>query len=313
MSGKSGTVEQLEVGEDESGARLDRFLTSRYPEWSRTRLQGLVDGGGVLVNGQRVSSHLKLRLRQRVQISWPEARRSKVSEPRPIPFPILFEDDSLLVANKPAGLVVHPAGGHHDGNTLVEILAFKVMEALWLDDVRPGLVHRLDRDTSGVILIAKTPQVQTDLSKQFSNRKVKKTYQALVSGVMPRLEGSLECHLARDPRQRQRYAVSDTGRWALTKFKVVEKLNGATRVELYPFTGRTHQLRVQLASYGHHILGDHVYGDDKAKLLFPFVLRHLLHASQIQFQHPVSKEVMTVSAPLPDDFQNALKLIRLNK
>lgn len=291
--------------------RLDRYLAEQYPSWSRTRLQRLIASGGVLVDGATGSSNTKLKTGQTITLSWPEPRKKEtVKRPKStIKLPVLFEDKDLIVVNKPAGLVVHPAVGHFDGNTLVEILEPKFADGAWPDDVRPGLVHRLDRDTSGVIIMAKTPEMQMKLSKQFADREVQKTYVGLVIGRVKPDMGTLESNLARHPGMRQRYAVTERGRWALTKFKVIKRYGDeATLLELSPFTGRTHQIRVQIAAFGHPIVGDHVYG--RINKEFEKVDRHLLHAAQLEFTHPRTKERKKISAPLPADFQAAIKLIR---
>jgi 23S rRNA pseudouridine1911/1915/1917 synthase len=265
-----------------------------------------------LVDGAAASSNEKLKSGQTIVLSWPEPKKiSVVKAPSKIKLSILFEDRDLIVVDKPAGLVVHPAVGHHDGNTLVEILEPKMADGAWPDDVRHGLVHRLDRDTSGVIVLAKTPEMQMKLSKQFSDRQVKKTYAGLVYGRVKPDNGALESNLARHPGLRQRYAVSEKGRWALTRFKVLERFGEeATLLELSPFTGRTHQIRVQVAAFGHAIIGDHVYGPRNKDM--DGVTRHLLHAAHLELTHPRTGVQKRFTAPLPRDFQAAIKLIRLN-
>lgn len=295
----------------EDQLRLDQFLVLKYPAWSRTRLQKLVKNNKVYVDDHFAYAHLKLRTGQRVRVEWPKNKKvlhlSKSSFASP---PIIYEDKDIIIVNKPAGLVVHPAAGHFDGNTLVEILAHKLKPGRWPEDVRPGLVHRLDRDTSGVIVMAKTPENQTQLSRQFSLRQVKKVYYGLVKGKMPSKEGTLECRISRDPGSRQRFAVTASGRWAFTKFTLRESFGDeASFVELRPLTGRTHQLRVQLASLGHPILGDYVYGN---KEKFGKIPRQMLHAFELQLTHPKTKKSVKFNAPLPDDFQETLKLIRLS-
>jgi len=288
--------------------RLDRFLSERFPDWSRTGLQKLINDRRITVDGHPVSPHHKLRAGQIVDIQWPVAPERKPPKLGKLPFPILFEDDHMFALNKPAGLVVHPSAGHNDGGTLVELVEAKLGAGPWPDANRPGLVHRLDRDTSGVIVMAKTPEAHRKLSLQFARRQTKKTYVALAKGVIAIDEGVLESHLARHPGKRQRFAVSGVqGRWSSTKFKVLKRAENATLVELNPLTGRTHQIRVHLASYGHPILGDHVYGLVEKE--FDFVKRHLLHARTLQIKHPVSGEEMLFEAPLPADFQHALKVI----
>lgn len=300
----------IKIGLDDEG-RLDRFLVGKYPDWSRTALQKLINKRFVTVDDHPASPHHALRRGQTVTIKWPQAEIKKArTVPLDIPFPILFEDDAMLVVDKPPGLVVHPSAGHLDGVTLIEILRPKLAQGIWADENRSGLVHRLDRDTSGVIVLAKTPPAHGKLSRQFSNRHAKKTYIALVNGNMPVEEGLIESHLARHPGKRQRFAVSSSrGRFASTRFKVKEHFGDlATLVELYPLTGRTHQIRVHLSSYGHPVLGDHVYGVSEKK--FSYIKRHLLHAARLEISHPETGKTMVFEAPIPADFQSALKFIR---
>lgn len=290
--------------------RLDRFLAERFPGWSRTALQKLINKRGVMVDEHPASPNHKLKVGQSIRIAWPkpQARAVAAVEEAP-PFPILFEDDAFIAINKPPGLVVHPSAGHFHGRTLVELLAPRIAKGPWPDENRPGLVHRLDRDTSGVILLAKTPEAHARLSKQFAGRHVKKTYWAIAKGAFDAAQGTLECHIARHPGQRLRFAVAAAGRWASTEFRVVEAFGRqASLLELNPLTGRTHQIRVQLAGYGHPILGDELYGGIDAD--FGVAHRQMLHAEKIAFRHPETNEPMTISAPLPADFQETLKVLR---
>ena len=308
-SGKAllALTETVTVAAADAG-RLDRFLSGRYPDWSRTGLQRLINDRRITVDGHPVSPNHKLKAGQNVEIRWPEEARRAPARLGELPFPILYEDDELFALDKPAGLVVHPSAGHQTGHTLVELVEAKLSPGPWPDAERPGLVHRLDRDTSGVIVMAKTPEAHRKLSLQFARRQTKKTYVALAKGRIEADEGVIESHLGRHPGKRQRFAVSgDTGRWSSTKFKVLERGADATLVELTPLTGRTHQIRVHLASYGHPILGDHVYGQPDKD--FPFITRHLLHARALQLKHPRTGNEIRFEAPLPADFQRALKLL----
>ncbi len=298
------------VGVDDQD-RLDRVLASLYPKWSRTALQKLINKRHVLVDGHPASPKHKLRFGQQVEIHWPKPAKAPAKQPaRAVPFPILYEDDFMMAINKPAGLVVHPSAGHTDGNTVAEILMPHFQKGPWPDEMRPGLVHRLDRDTSGVMVLAKNPEAHVKLSKQFANRQTKKTYVALAAGSLPVDAGTIESHLARHPGKRQRFAVSSTrGRWSTTKFVVKERFGAAASlVELHPLTGRTHQIRVHLASYGHPILGDHVYGDPQRD--FEEIKRQMLHAASLEIRHPESEKLLKFEAPLPADFQAAIKFIR---
>jgi len=294
----------------EEAGRLDKYLVARFPDLSRTYLQRLINNRNILVDEHPASPHHKLQSGQTIQIDWPKKRESLGIEiPASLPFPILFEEDQFLIINKPPQLLSHPAGSKAQEKTIVDWLAHKLIAEEWPEGVRPGLVHRLDRDTSGILIFAKTPQAHAKISKQFANRQIKKTYFALVKKVLKAGQGTLECRMGRDPGKRQRFAVSSDGRLAVTKFKVIEKFGGrASLVELNPLTGRTHQLRVQLSTYGHPIIGDHVYGGlDKE---FSFVRRQMLHAAKIKFTHPRTGVAVEFEAPLPEDFLEALKILR---
>ncbi|MFN0117090.1 MAG: RluA family pseudouridine synthase [Elusimicrobiota bacterium] len=311
MSKEKATIEKHKINFDEVG-RLDKYLSVTYPKWSRTRLQKLINSRFVLVDNHPASPNHMLKIGQMVSVEWPKKPEKKpVSKNLTFPFDIVFEDDELLVVNKPVGMVVHPSAGHRDGNSLVELIAPKISDGNWPDDSRPGLVHRLDRDTSGVIIIARNPESHAHLSKQFAKRTVKKTYLALIHGVMKSNLGTIECFIERDPGKRQRFAIASSGRWASTKFKIIEKFGDiASTIELYPLTGRTHQLRVQLAGYGHFILGDHVYGIPERD--FKQFTRQMLHARKIEFIHPLTGKALSLEAPLPEDFQEGIKLLRLS-
>lgn len=305
---KPGSVDSLRVGFEDQG-RLDRFLVDRFSGWSRTRLQRLIEKGGVTVDGQPAQPNHQVRTGQTVRVEWPKPAPAPVPSSEPLPFPILFEDDTVIAVNKPAGLVVHPSAGHHDGGTLVELLRPRVAGGPWPEEIRPGLVHRLDRDTSGVIILAKTPGAQDALSRQFSERQAKKTYLAIARGRLPAEEGTLESNIGRHPGQRQKFAVSSSGRWSSTRFRVLERFGDrATLVELRPLTGRTHQIRVHLAGYGHPIIGDGVYGGTERE--WADIPRQMLHAASLELMHPKTGRAIRFEAPLPSDFQDCLKVIR---
>ena len=296
--------------EDSREDRIDRYLAALYPDLSRSYFKKLIVERGVLVDDHPVTPHHILKAKQKVSIRWPvKAPTISARHFGELPFPVLFEDEELLVINKPAGLLCHPAGARGRGTSVVDLLAHKLTEGGWPDELRPGLVHRLDKDTSGVLIFAKNPDSHAKIAKQFLNRQVHKTYEALVKGHMEEKEGELESHLKRDPFRRNQFAVAADGRWALTHFKIKEYLGDAvTWLELKPLTGRTHQLRVQLSSFHHPVLGDPLYGGMSAKL--PFIKRQMLHAAAVEFDHPEKKKKIKVVAPLPDDFQEAVKLIR---
>lgn len=287
--------------------RLDKYLVDLYPSFSRTFFKRLINSRAIRVDEHPASPHHQLKSGQVVSIQWPRkepvGNKSKAVE---LPFSILHEEESFLVLDKPPHLLCHPTGWKREGNTLSEMLAPKVEPGQWPDDVRPGLIHRLDRDTSGVLVFAKTPETHAKISKQFSSRQVQKTYLALVKGAVSPLSGRFECYLDRDRFQRKKFAVSSTGRLATTEYRVLETFGDkASYLELHPLTGRTHQLRVQLSSFQHPIIGDALYGGQNKEI--PFVKRQLLHAFRLEFFHPETGKKVEFVAPLPDDFKTTIQ------
>jgi 23S rRNA pseudouridine1911/1915/1917 synthase len=300
-----------------SGARLDQFL-ARHLGWSRARLQKLLKAGRILVNGHARPASYRVRLGDHVAVSVPPPEPSHLA-PEPLPLAILFEDQDLLVVNKPPGLVVHPGAGHRAG-TLLNALVHHCPELKDIGEVsRPGLVHRLDKDTSGLLVVAKTALAHGALVAQFQVHAITKIYQALVWGRLPELEGRIEKEVGRHPTARQKMSVhARRGKPAVTFWRVIQEFPGPlTLVELSPQTGRTHQLRVHLASEGHPVLGDATYGGGVSRLaghpglsgLKGLVHRQLLHAWRLGITHPRTGEAITWEAPLPEDFQIVLKYL----
>jgi len=292
----------------EAGLRLDRFLTAGGELGTRSQVQLLIGDGHVLIEGKPVlKAGARLREGDRVTVHRPVSRPTD-AEPEPIELEVLYEDDSVLAINKPPGLVVHPAPGHRSG-TLVNALLHRWGGAVeGLDPLRPGIVHRLDKDTSGVLIIARDTAALESLSRQFRRREVRKQYLALTWGRLERREGVIEGRIARDRVHRKRMSIQARGREALTRFEVVELFEQNSLVRLYPETGRTHQIRVHLAAIGHPIVGDVQYGRGQgARGLVP---RQALHAVAISFRHPVTGLPMTLTAPLPADFAAALCRLR---
>lgn len=298
-----------------SAERLDTYLRERYPAVSRVALQRLIAQGCIRVNGQRVKPNHRPRLGETIEVEWPEARPAR-AQPEAMPLDVLYEDDLLLVLNKPAGLVVHPAAGH-EAHTLVNALLHHCAGQLsGIGGVaRPGIVHRLDKDTSGVMLVAKTDQAHLALSAQFAGREVVKLYHALVCGEMGRDEGEIRAAIARHPSHRKRMAVTtEGGREAHTSYRVLERLRGATLVEARLHTGRTHQVRVHFQFLGFPLVGDTTYGARQNRRLAELhhftAERQMLHARQLTFTHPRSGERLTFSAPWPQDFCDAVRALR---
>ena len=309
-------TEHFTVEQSLPSERLDVFLRTRFPAVSRGTMQRLIEQGHIRVNGKAVKPKHSPRAGELIEVTWPEARPAE-AQPEEIPLDILFEDESLLVVNKPAGLVVHPAAGHEE-HTLVNALLHHCAGSLsGIGGVaRPGIVHRLDKETSGCLVVAKNAATHIALSEQFAGRVVKKIYHALVCGAMPRDAGEIHAAIARHPTHRKRMAVhdDDAGRAAHTSWRVLEKLHHATHVEVQIHTGRTHQIRVHFQHLGHPVVGDDTYGATKNKRLKELANyaapRVLLHAKELNFVHPRTKKPVHFSAPLPADFKHALKLLR---
>ncbi len=296
--------------------RLDTFLRRKFPAASRVALKRLIEQGFVRVNDQPAKPTHAPRAGEQIEIHWPEPRPA-VAQPEKIPLDILFEDKSLLVLNKPAGLVVHPAAGHEE-HTLVNALLHHCGGGLsGIGGVaRPGIVHRLDKETSGCLVVAKNDETHIALSAQFAGRKVKKIYQAIVCGELARDAGEIRAAIARHPSHRKRMAVRDdhSGRAAHTSWRVRERLNSATLVEAQLHTGRTHQIRVHFQFLGHPLVGDETYGAAQNKRLTELTgyaaPRVMLHAHELAFVHPRTKKEVGFEAPLPGDFRAALKSLR---
>jgi len=306
------TVEQSLPSE-----RLDIFLRTKFPAVSRGAMQRLIEQGHIRVDGKTVKPTHAPRAGEKVEIHFPEPKPAE-AQPEEMPLDILFEDQSLLVVNKPAGLVVHPAAGHEE-HTLVNALLHHCQGSLsGIGGVaRPGIVHRLDKETSGCLVVAKNDETHIALSEQFANRVVKKVYHAIVCGAVPRETGEIHAAIARHPTHRKRMAVHDDsdGRAAHTSWRVLEKLKCATYVEVQIHTGRTHQIRVHFQHLGHPVVGDDTYGSTKNKRLKELANyaapRVLLHAKELSFVHPRTQKPLKFSAPLPEDFKHALKLLRV--
>ncbi len=295
--------------------RLDAFLRRKFPAVSRATCKRLIEQGHIRVNGRTVKPTHAPRAGEQIEIHWPEPRPAS-AQPEGIPLEVLFEDQSLLVLNKPAGLVVHPAAGHEE-HTLVNALLHHCRGQLsGIGGVaRPGIVHRLDKETSGCLVIAKNDETHVALSAQFAGRKVKKIYNAIVCGELMRDAGEIRAAIARHPSHRKRMAArdDDSGRAAHTSWRALERLNSATFVEAQLHTGRTHQVRVHFQFLGHPLVGDETYGARQNKKLTELTgykaPRVMLHARELSFVHPRTEKPMSFEAPLPGDFRDALKFL----
>ena len=288
-----------------SGLRLDQFLAANVPDLSRSRLQDLIKEGHVTVNRQTVKPSARLKAGDAIAIREPEPVPS-ATEPEDIALDILFEDDDLIVINKAPGLVVHPAAGNPSG-TLVNALLHHCKSLSGIGgEQRPGIVHRLDKETSGCLVAAKSDAAHQVLARQFAGREVSKIYLALAAGKFARRSGTIEAPIGRHPVQRKKMAVVAHGRTAKTDYRVLSEIAGGVLVECTLHTGRTHQIRVHLKHIGHAILGDEVYGRRGA------FTRQMLHAWKLGFAHPRTGEALRFEAPVPADFLAAgVKLANL--
>jgi 23S rRNA pseudouridine1911/1915/1917 synthase len=301
---RDGFVE-LHPTRDNLGTRLDRYVADQLPDLSRGTVQGLIESGRVRVDGQQRKPKFRMTPGEVVSVEIPPPQVDEI-QPDPIPLSIVYEDADVIVVDKPAGMVVHPAPGHPRG-TLANALLAHVPGISVGGSQRPGIVHRLDKDTSGLIVAAKTDRGRTALVTQWESRSVEKTYLALVSGSVADEEAIIDAPIGRDPKNRQRMAVVRSGRPAVTQFRVVERFPDATLLEVSIETGRTHQIRVHLAFIGHPVVGDQVYG--RARLTDPHLDRQFLHASALGIRLP-NGEALRLEAPLPDDLRDVLEELR---
>ena len=299
--------ETVALEADGSGERLDIFVARRRPELSRSHVQRLIRESRVTVNDRPGRASQRLERGDRVLVQAPRGEPEALA-PEPIPLTIVYEDDDLLVVDKPAGLTVHPAAGVRRGTLAAALLAHRPELAGVGGRERPGIVHRLDRDTSGLLVVAKNEAARAALAGQWKRRQVEKGYTALVHDWLEPPEGIIDAPIGRDPRQRQRMAVVEGGREARTAYRMrrplVSSPEGQDRyslVEVVPSTGRTHQIRVHFAAIGYPLVGDRVYGRPS-----PVVGRQFLHACRLAFRHPVDGRPLKFESPLPEDLREAL-------
>ncbi len=299
------------VEAQDAGNRLDRWFSRICTDLSRSRIQQLIKTGHVRLNGSPTKAHHLLAEGDQVTLEPPPPVAAAV-EPENIPLHVLHEDAEVLVLNKPAGLVVHPAAGHTDG-TLVNALLHHCKDLAGIGgELRPGIVHRLDKDTSGVMVVAKTEQAMHSLSRQFKDRQVQKWYTALIRGHIVPETGVIETLIGRNPHQRKKMSARvQAGRLARTRYATLETFADAALVEVIIETGRTHQIRVHMAHLGHPILGDREYGRARVLPGDIHVERQMLHATRLAFAHPALGEIMEFNAPLPDDMRALIQQLRV--
>jgi 23S rRNA pseudouridine1911/1915/1917 synthase len=297
----------LSIQASEAGIRLDRYLTSAMTGISRTVVQQLIGDGAVLINGHTGKSGYMLRSGDNVQIFSFNMHNKPINiKPQSLPLDIVYEDKDLLVVNKAAGMVVHPAPGHYD-DTMVNALIARYPDIQREDsEQRPGIIHRLDKDTSGLIIVARNAAIHSVLAEQMKRHQIVKRYLALVEGVVALDKGSIDAPIGRNPRHRQQMAITAVGsRAARTHFRVLERFARHTLLLLELETGRTHQIRVHLKAIGHPIAGDPVYGSG-SKIRGITLKRQFLHAYQLKFTHPTTGSVLNLEEPLPQDLQTIL-------
>lgn len=293
------------VDEEEAGERVDRFLAARMEDVSRSRIQEWIGEGRVRVGDRAVKANHRLKAGEDVTVDLPEPEPANLV-PEPMDLDIYYEDDDVIVVNKPRGLVVHPAPGHDSGTLVNGLLAHCGRLAEAGGDRRPGVVHRIDKDTSGLLVVAKTDAAYLGLAKQFHDHTVTREYLAVVHGVLSHDSGTIDAPVGRHPRLRQQMAVVRGGRPAVTHFAVVERLNRATLVRLRLETGRTHQIRVHMEFIGFPVVGDPKYGPRRALGM----KGQALHAATLGFRHPVRGEWLEFTAPLPEDMRQLIERLR---
>jgi 23S rRNA pseudouridine1911/1915/1917 synthase len=322
----------LYVGRALKERRIDKYLHSRFSNYSRVMIQEIIRAGAVKVNGKIVKASFKISPDDKVELTLPELPSKEILA-EDIPLNIIYQDDDIIVLNKQVDMIVHPARGNTHG-TLVNALAFYSDKlSSGLGEFRPGIVHRLDKGTTGVMVVTRNDTAQWKIAKQFENRQVKKTYLAIVHGTPELTADRINAPLGIHPRAREKYAVRpETGKEAITFYEVLESFRGFSLLKLTPKTGRTHQIRVHLSYMKHPIVGDDMYGgklvypwqlqdkwhglparEDTAKMAVPqepLINRPALHALTLEFEHPTTKKTVKFEAPLPDDMQNLLDMLR---
>lgn len=306
------SVQRFVVSPEMTGQRLDRAL-AHVTAATRSHIKTLIEHACIRVAGEVKKAGYVLRSGEEIEM-WPYADPPANAMPQNLPLDILYEDKFLAAINKPSGMVVHPAPGQWQGTIVNALLARWGWQAGAPDNLRPGIIHRLDKNTSGVLLVAKDPTTQERLSLQFKERQVEKMYLAVVVGSLARSRGEIHLPIGRHPSDRKKMSVhAHQGRVAISRYSVIGEALGISLVHLFPKTGRTHQLRVHLAALGHPIIGDLVYGSSSRFNTLPTVLRdfprHALHARALRFFHPVTQQPLTVCAPYPEDFQRVFAML----
>ena len=297
--------EEFEFQIEQKSGRVDKYLTTELDTMSRSKVQNLIADGYVFVNGETIKANYKLETGDKVEVFVPEPEAVDV-EAEDISLDIIYEDKDIVLINKAQGMVVHPGAGNPNG-TLVNALLFHIKDLSGINgEIRPGIVHRLDKDTSGILMVAKNDEAHVNLSEQLQNRTVKRKYWALVHGVLPHEHGTINAPIGRDPKDRQKFTVIKGGKEAISHFRVLERIQKFSLMEVSLETGRTHQIRVHLNYIDHPVAGDKIYGPKKS-------LEgngQFLHARMLEFTHPRTGETMSFEAELPALFEETLDRLR---
>ncbi len=297
-------MEQIIVKENKENKRLDSYIAEEKSELSRTTIKRLLENAQILVNGTKQKASYKPETGDLIQINMPELCKTELVA-QDIPVPVIYEDKDIIVVNKPKGMVVHPANGNPDKTLVNAILAMCKDSLSGIGgEIRPGIVHRLDKDTSGLLIVAKNDLAHINMSKQIQNRQVIKKYIALVRGIVPEDEATIDMPIARSKKDRKKMAVDKDGKNAVTHFKVLKRYDKYTLLELKIDTGRTHQIRVHMSYIGHPVVGDTTYSNGKNEF---GIEGQMLHAKYLEFKHPITGETLKLEAPLPQYFENVLK------
>ena len=302
-------IESFEVMEEQEGERLDKYLSLIYPDTSRSFFQKLIKDSAVLVNDKAEKASYRMNFEDVVTIHFPDAVETTI-EPENIPLDILYEDDDLLIVNKPKGMVVHPSAGHYSG-TLVNAIMYHCKDSLSgiNGEIRPGIVHRIDMDTTGSLIICKNDMSHVNIAEQIKMHSVNRIYEGIVYGNVKNDEGTIEGAIGRHPIERKKMSINEkNGKPAITHYKVLERFGNYTYMQFKLETGRTHQIRVHMSSIGHPLLGDSLYSSGKTP--FKNLVGQTLHAKTIGFIHPSTNEYLEFSAPLPEYFENLLTQLK---
>ena len=295
------------VSQEEKGKRLDTYIPSVDTDITRTSAQRLIEDGNILVNGKNAKVSYKIQENDKISVEIPEPKQIELKAQN-IPIEIIYEDSDIIVVNKPKGMVVHPANGNPDGTLVNAIMAIcKDSLAGIGGEIRPGIVHRIDKDTSGLLIVAKNDNAHVKMSEQIKNHEVKKTYIALVRGVFKENEATIDMPIGRSTSDRKKMAVNKNGKNAITHIKVLKRFDKYTLLKVNIETGRTHQIRVHLSHIGYPIVGDYTYSNGKNEF---DVIGQCLHAQKLEFKHPITQKDMCLEAELPQYFKDILDKLK---